>query len=159
MLCAIISDSHGALDRLEEALGNLKNGGVTEVIHAGDFALGAIVDLLQKFPQLNFHIARGNCDVDEETLAKIKQLPNVELGEILQFELDSSKFAVAHKVEDLNEIQSAEIFVSGHTHIPQAKKVGRKLFLNPGSLQDDGGYFLLNLDNLEVERRLFSEKM
>lgn len=158
MEIAIISDSHGALDRLDTALTNLQNGGIAEIIHAGDFALGAIAELLQKFPDLNFHIAIGNCDVNAEILERIRTLPNVTLAEFLAFELGSRQFAVAHRIEDLRN-STAEILVSGHTHIPFAKKVAGELFLNPGSLQDDGGYFLLNPENLEVERKLFTEKI
>ncbi len=158
MKIAIISDSHGALDRLGEVLANLRSGGVREIIHAGDFALGEIVELLRKFPELNFRIARGNCDVDAGKIAEIGKLPNVELAEILEFELGGQRIAVAHKIEDVRNAD-AQILISGHTHIPSARKVGGKLFLNPGSLQDDGGYFILDSGNLEVERKLFSEKI
>jgi len=166
---AIISDSHGALDRFGEALQNLSEGGVQQVIHAGDFLADGVEELLGKFPNLEFQIARGNCDVNEELIANIRQLPNIELEDILEFELSGKKFAAAHRVEDLREIQDmsseasakgdAEIYISGHTHIPQVKNVDGKLFLNPGSLMDDGGYFLLDLESLEVERKLFSEKI
>lgn len=158
MKLAIISDSHGALDRLDEALTNLQNGGIREIIHAGDFALGEIIELLTKFPNLNFCIAIGNCDVNSELLEKISALGNVELAETLEFVLDNRQFAVAHKIQDLRT-SAAEILVSGHTHIPNAKVANGKLFLNPGSLQDDGGYFLLETETLEVERKLFAEKV
>jgi uncharacterized protein len=158
MKVALISDSHGSLDRLEECLQHLESGGVTEIIHAGDFALGEITKVLEKFPKLNFKIALGNCDVNEEILDEVKSLPNVELGEILEFELGGKRFAVTHKIQDLRG-SAAEILISGHTHIPQVKKVGEKLFLNPGSLMGDGGYFLLDLENLNVERKLFNKKI
>lgn len=158
MKIAIISDSHGALDRLEEVLANLRSGGIAEIVHAGDFALGEIVELLRKFPELNFRIARGNCDVDAEKIAEIGELPNVALAEILEFELGGRKFALAHHAENLRGT-NAEILISGHTHIPSARKVGGKLFLNPGSLQDDGGFFLLETETLGIKRKLFSEKI
>jgi putative phosphoesterase len=113
---------------------------------------------LTKFPNLNFRIAIGNCDVDQEKLAKIKGLKNIELAEILEFEIEGRKFGLAHKIEDLRN-SKAQILISGHSHIPSAKNNESKLLLNPGSLQDDGGYFLLNLKNLEVERKLFAEKI
>ncbi|MFH0776318.1 MAG: YfcE family phosphodiesterase [Patescibacteria group bacterium] len=157
MKIAIISDSHGALDRLGEVLRNLDTAGISEVVHAGDFALGGIVELLRKFPELNFRIARGNCDVDAEKILEIANLPNVELAEILEFELGGRRIAAAHRIQDLRN-SNAQILISGHTHIPQAKAVSGKLFLNPGSLQDDGGFFILDLANLTVGRKLFSEK-
>lgn len=117
------------------------------------------MEILRKFPELSFKIARGNCDVNEKLLAEIAELSNVELAKILEFEIGGRKFAVAHQVEDLPKAGGAEILISGHTHIPRVKKVGKKLFLNPGSLMDDGGYFLLDLKSLEVERKLFNEKI
>jgi hypothetical protein len=158
MKLAIISDSHGALDRLGEVLANVESAGIREIVHAGDFALGEIFELLRKFPDLNFRIARGNCDVDEEKIAEISNLPNVALAKILEFVLGGRRIAVAHRVEDLRN-SDAQILISGHTHIPSAKMVGEKLFLNPGSLMDDGGFFILDLENLEVERKLFTEKI
>ena len=159
MFCAIISDSHGSLDRLEAALENLRNGGVTEIVHAGDFALGEIVKLLQNFPNLNFRIAIGNCDVDKETLAETEELPNVELAKILEFEIEGRKFAVAHRSEDLREIENAEILISGHTHIPRVEKIHGKLLVNPGSLMDGGKYILLDPKNFTIEGKLFNEKI
>ncbi|MFH0776895.1 MAG: metallophosphoesterase family protein [Patescibacteria group bacterium] len=157
MKIALISDSHGALDRLEEVLHNFDTAGIREIVHAGDFALGEIVELLSNFPQLSFRIARGNCDVDTEKILAIANLPNVELEEILEFELGGRRIAVAHRIRDLAN-SDAPILISGHTHIPSAKAVNGKLFLNPGSLMDDGGYFILDLANLIVERKLFSDK-
>jgi len=121
--------------------------------------MGNIVEVLARFPDLEFKIARGNCDVNEEVLSELRQLSNVECEEILQFEIVSKKFAIAHRVQDLQDIQNAEIYISGHTHIPQVKNIHGKLFLNPGSLMDDGGYFLLDLETLDVQRKLFNENI
>ena len=158
MKLAIISDSHGALDRLGEVLRNLESAGLREIVHAGDFALGEIVELLRKFPNLNFRIARGNCDVDAEKILEISNLPNVALAEILEFELGGRRIAVAHRIENLRNVDT-QILISGHTHIPSARNVDGKLLLNPGSLMDDGGFFILNLENLAVARKLFTEKI
>lgn len=159
MKIAIIADSHGSLDRLEAALENLRKGGVVEIIHAGDFALGEIAKLLAKFPNLNFRIAIGNCDVDEETLAEVEKLPNVELAKILEFAIEGRTFAVAHRSEDLRVIEDAEILISGHTHIPRVEKIHDKLLVNPGSLMDGGKYILLDPKKLTIEGKLFNEKL
>ena len=129
------------------------------MIHAGDFLAEGMADVLRKFPNLRFKIVRGNCDVNKEALAEIAGLANVELAKVLTFEIGGRKFAAAHRAEDLPKDGEAEILISGHTHIPQVKRIGAKLFLNPGSLQDDGGYFLMDLENLEVRRKLFAEKI
>lgn len=158
MNIAILSDSHGSLDRLSELLENLQAAGIREVIHAGDFAVGRVVELFQKFPEINFHIARGNCDVNEETLAAVRELPNIELGEIIKTEIDGVGLVAAHKKADLAGSE-ARIIISGHTHVPEIKSVGKKLFLNPGSLMDDGEYLLVDLDSLKVERKLFNHSL
>ena len=82
LLVAIISDSHGSLDRLEECLRNLNDGGVKHVIHGGDCVVDGLVRVLEKFENLEFFIARGNCDVNEEEITKLTKLSNVKFGEV-----------------------------------------------------------------------------
>lgn len=158
MNIAILSDSHGGLDRLDAALSNLVAGGVRYVLHAGDFAVYDIQELLAKYPQVHFFIARGNCDINEEVLGKVARLDNVELTEIIETEIDGVQFAIAHRKEDLTE-KTAHVYISGHTHIPKITKRGSQLWLNPGSLFEDNRYFLLDTNTLGVRQKLFNEKI
>lgn len=157
MNIAILSDSHGGLDRLDEALGNLSTGGVRYVLHAGDFAVYDVEEVFKKHPDLKFFIALGNCDINEEVLSKVAQLDNVELAEIIETKIDGIQFAIAHRKEDLSR-KSAQIYISGHTHIPKIEKRGSQLWLNPGSLFEDNRYFLLDTKTLAMKQKLFNEK-
>ncbi|MFH1375335.1 MAG: YfcE family phosphodiesterase [Patescibacteria group bacterium] len=158
MQIAVVSDSHGSLDRLSELLKNLAAAEIKNVIHAGDFTADGITEVLQKFSELNFYIARGNCDVNEETLAAVRELPNVKLDEVVETKIAGVKLAAAHRAKDLSAIE-ASVVISGHTHIPEVRQEEERLSLNPGSLMDDGGYLLLDLDNLRVERKLFNHSL
>jgi len=159
MLIALVSDSHGALTRLETLLTTLQDNGVPYLIHAGDFAVYGIVEVLKKFPEINILLALGNCDVNEEILTALKQLPNVQLKEVHKHKIDEIKIAVAHFEKNARTIKNADIFIFGHTHIPKIVRQNTKLFLNPGSLQDDGGYFLLDTKTKQITRKLFTEKL
>ena len=160
MLIAIVSDSHGALDRLDALLNNLRGASIKNLIHAGDFAVDGIEAVLKKYPEINFFIAVGNCDVNEEILTGVRGLPNVVLAEIITTEIEGLKFAAAHYENTAKEkVPGAQVYCSGHTHRAKIERLGDKLFLNPGSLMDDGGYFLLNTKNLEIERKLFNAKV
>ena len=155
---AIISDSHGGLDRLHSALENIQSAGIQTVLHAGDCVAGNFAELLGSFPDLNFFIARGNCDIDEAELAKIRELPNVEMRDLIETKFTDKKIAIAHKIEELNGVE-ADIYISGHTHIPRIQKVDNQLWINPGSLFDSHRYLILDIDTLELEGKLFNEKI
>jgi len=59
MKVAIVSDSHGAVDRLEILFQKLQAGGITHVIHAGDFVVYSVVDIFKKFSDLKIYVSRG----------------------------------------------------------------------------------------------------
>jgi len=96
MNVAIVSDSHGAVDRLEIMLGRVQEAGITHVIHAGDFAAYPVVDIFKKFPNLEIYISRGNWDVNDELVEEINALPNVKVAEVIQVELEGVKIAASH---------------------------------------------------------------
>lgn len=155
---AIISDSHGGLDRLHSALENIQTAGIKIVLHAGDCVMGNFAELLGSFPDIKFFIARGNCDIDEAELMKIRALSNVELQDLIETNIADKKIAIAHRIEDLNGVE-ADIYISGHTHIPRIEKVGAQIWINPGSLFDSHRYLILDMETLELEGKLFNEKI
>lgn len=158
MLIAIVSDSHGALDRLDALLNNLRNAKIDKLIHAGDFAVYGVVEILEKYPEVEIWIALGNCDINEEVLDSVRKLPNITIDEVIQTEIDKIKIAASHiNGVAMREVKDAQIYCSGHTHRAKAEKKDGRLFLNPGSLMDDGGYLLLYTDTLEIQRKLFNK--
>ncbi len=153
MKLAIVSDSHGAIDRLDTLLANLKKAGVKHLLHGGDFAVYGVTEIFAKYPEIKIWIAQGNADVNEEILDAVRALPNVEMKEVVQFELEGIKIAASH-IEGVAEgalrDQKVDIFIHGHTHRAKAEKRDEKTILNPGALVEDGKYFLCSLPNLEL---------
>ncbi len=96
MKIAIMSDSHGALDRLEQAFTNIQKAGIKNVLHAGDFLEEGVVEIFAGFPDLNFFIAIGNNDVNQERLAELQKLPNVKIDEVVFAEFGKYKIAISH---------------------------------------------------------------
>ncbi len=155
---AILSDSHGGLDRFRLALENLRAAKIQTVLHAGDFVAGDIVELLKNFPEINFWITLGNCDIDEKSISEIQKLPNIKLAEKIEVTLGGRKFAMAHRIEDLRK-SDAEVLVSGHTHIARIQKLNNQLRINPGSLFESGMYLILDSEKLTLTGKTFSEKI
>ncbi len=154
---AIVADSHGAIDRLDQMLARLKKSGIKYCLHVGDFAVYGVAEVMKKYPEIKIWIAQGNADVNEEILNEVRTLPNVEMKEIIKFELAGIKIAASH-IEGIAEgalrNEKIDIFCHGHTHRSKTEKRDKKIILNPGALVEDGKYFLLSLPdgNLEIKR-------
>ena len=127
-------------------------------MHAGDFIAGDIVELLKDFPEINFWIALGNCDIDEKLISEIQKLSNIKLAEKIEITLNGKKFAMAHRIEDLQKID-AEILVSGHTDIARIQKSNNQLWINPGSLFESGMYLILDSEKLTLAGKTFNENI
>ena len=161
MKVAIISDSHGSLDRLEIVFKNILKANIKNVLHAGDFLVEGVADIFAKFPGLNFFIAIGNNDVNEDNLEKVSNLQNVELAEVITKLLDNKKISISHydgiaesKSREKNEL--IDIFIHGHTHRPEFVKKGNSVMINPGALCEDGGYVVLDLLSGQGKRIFFT---
>ena len=119
MKVAIVSDSHGAVDRLEVLFQKLQAGGITHVIHAGDFAVYPVVDIFKKFPDLKVYVSRGNCDVNDELVTEIDALPNVKVAEVVTVEWEGIKIAASHYegiAQNVLQERKVDVFCHGHTH-------------------------------------------
>ncbi len=156
MQIAIVSDSHYAIDRFSRLLPNLREDGVLTLIHAGDFFTRGIEIVIADFPDIQFYMARGNCDSDRELWNSLRRLPHVCLEDIVVFELEGIRFIVSHipgvALNTLNR-KDADVVIHGHTHLARVEKVKQTLILNPGSLMDGDGYMILDVPSLKVDRR------
>lgn len=160
MQLALLADSHGSLDRLDQALSNIENADIKHVIHAGDGLVYGLEAILAKYPKLNIYYALGNCDVNPELIAMLEKMSHVTIREVIRLELEDFKIGVSH-IEGIaqNQLrdQKIDIFCHGHTHRPKAEKREGKIILNPGALTEDGNYFVLTLPELQLEVRRFDE--
>lgn len=156
MKVLLVSDSHGRVDRLMALFEKAQKAQVKHVIHAGDFAVEAVDKIFAKFPDINFYIAQGNCDVNEAVLEKVRLLKNCRLMLVVQVELEGIVFVVSHiKGMAQNKVKGKiDFFCHGHTHRVKIQKRDGFVVLNPGALCEDGGFFLIETSSLEVRRFL-----
>lgn len=162
MKIAILSDSHGSLDRLNKVLENLQKAGITNLIHAGDGINYGIEEIFAKYPEIRIFYALGNCDVNRELIDEITKLPNCKIENVISTEIERIKLGVSH-VEGIAQgtlkDEDIKVFCHGHTHRAKVEERVGTLILNPGALVEDGKYFLLNLETLDVEQKRFDEEL
>jgi len=147
MKIGVISDSHGNINALKTALDKLN--GIDQLIHAGDILYHP--PRLQDSPDYNFmesaiflnslkipiNVCQGNCDsqVYTEILDFYEEKPTVlccfgKYKAIVNHGHMLNEIAMISLAKDCN----AQIFVSGHTHVPNLYKKDGIILLNPGSI-------------------------
>lgn len=158
MKLAILSDSHGSLDRLQIAFNRFRGAEIKSVLHCGDFLVDGVVEIFAEYPDIQFWISTGNCDVNSEIATELKKLPHVTLQEVIQLEIEGIHIGASH-IEGIaqNALKGKEIdiFCHGHTHRAKIEKKEGHILLNPGALTDDGKYFIVSLPDLKLEQCLF----
>lgn len=121
MLVGVISDTHGVLpDGVYDAF-----RGVEHIIHAGDIDSPIVLAELETIAPVT--AVAGNMDHGELDRT---------LLDITSVRLDGVRIAVAHKLPYLLKSQaatSADVLVSGHTHVASVTRTGPVLLVNPGS--------------------------
>lgn len=136
MNLGLISDTHNTIGNLDKAIKKLKEIGVEKIIHLGD----------------------NYTDIDEIGETEILRVPGVFsecyqnpniLNRIVCF-FSGWRVLISHTVSshpnDLkNDIKPEEyiqdkkidVVLYGHTHIPNIKKEGEIIYVNPGHLKDE----------------------
>jgi len=107
---------------------------VEYIIHAGDLVDLSVVDELEQIaPVLAVH---GNMD----SLEAADALPKINSLKVFNWKIgvthDPSFFLGLNKPNEVAEKNGFDVFVYGHTHVPDIKWEGRILYINPGSATD-----------------------
>lgn len=134
MKIGIISDSHDRLPALEQAIRELCAIPVEAILHAGDFVAPFAAKYLAPpyVPEgMPVHVIYGNNDGERAGLKKI--LPQLIDGPT-RMTLGGCRIAMHHFIDwlDPEEIEWADVIVSGHNHELSIEHRGDKLFINPG---------------------------
>ena len=150
MKLLVLSDSHGNLSHMEEAVLRVRP---RMILHLGDCWRDG-EKLRDLFPDIPFHQVPGNCDYRPD-----------EPAERLLF-LEDKRVLMCHghtygvKQTLLNagyaaEEQNLDLFLFGHTHKPLVDMRGKTLFLNPGSIGDHFRpfYGVVTLENGRLDVR------
>jgi putative phosphoesterase len=143
----VVSDTHGDAACFETLLGAVFRD-ADMIIHAGDILYhgprnpvvagynpGRLAEILNGYGR-PILFARGNCDadVDQLMLEWPIQSPylfaDTGLGRIIACHGETLD---RDKMLNIARRYKADIFISGHTHIPLLERVGGAVLLNPGS--------------------------
>jgi uncharacterized protein len=137
MRIGIVSDSHGRRLAVSLALAELRQRGVTTVLHCGDIDDPETVALFRGFTA---HFVFGNCDIDKSALrsaiADIGATLHDHFGSI---ELDGVKLAFLHGddnrlMRDVERSGHYDFLFYGHTHQAEEHRTGPTRVINPGAL-------------------------
>lgn len=180
MKIGIISDTHGNVDAWDAAMKLLE--GAEIILHAGDvlyhpprlgcyegYNIPELAGRINESP-VPIVIARGNCDA--EVYEELLQIPVlspyafVQHGD-LRIVIQHGHTLIPQTMQNLAEKYRADVFITGHTHVPVIERMGSALHVNPGSpsisklmkngaplptvgMIEDGTVRILGLDGSEV---------
>lgn len=146
MKIGVISDTHGVVSAWLGAMKQFE--GADLIIHAGDvlyhpprmlnppgYELPELARLMNECA-IPIVVVRGNCD--SEVYEELLQTPVQNPYALVQ--INQTRIVVSHGhlfdrdgMIRLGKQFKADIFISGHTHIPVIDDVGGLILLNPGS--------------------------
>ena len=146
MKIGIISDTHGSVPAWHKAM--VRFAGADLILHAGDilyhpprigclpgYDIPVLVELLNASP-IPLVLARGNCDAEvyEELLKSPVLSPYafVQFGG-LRIVMNHGHTLTPESIRDLLTRYRADVFVTGHTHLPLIERIDGALHVNPGS--------------------------
>ena len=156
MKILVISDTHGDINKAEEAIRLNKEIGL--IIHLGDYFRDA-QKLSSIFPNIPIEYIYGNSDfmINDVPAEKLLEINGKRIfithGHRYSVKWDYDK--LYRKAEEMN----ADILLFGHTHIPDLVEKGRLYVVNPGSTSDpredsDESYAIIEIEDGKVEPKL-----
>lgn len=156
MRIGIVSDTHGNRLMVNLALAELRQRGITTVLHCGDIDDAETVALFRGF---TMHFVFGNCDLDKEEL----RAAMADIGATLHdhfgsLELEGVKLAFLHgddsrMLRDVERSGHYDFLFHGHTHQAEEHRSGPTRVINPGALHRarPKTFVVLDLNSREVE--------
>ena len=130
MLVGVMADTHDRLDMIDAALSLFARRGVEALVHPGDFVAPFAMRRLLAF-DTPLYATYGNNDGERKGLKDL--FPPLQDGPLF-VELDGRTVLVHHYIGwcTQEDLQRAEIVVTGHTHEVVNRMEHGKLFVNPG---------------------------
>ncbi len=130
MRFGIISDTHDRLPAIDSALEIMRQRQVDAIIHPGDVVAPFAAKRLLAWTGL-LYVTYGNNDGDRKALRTV--LPQIQEGP-LWIPIGGKRILVHHFIDwcEQEDLERADIVVTGHTHEIVNERHGGKLLLNPG---------------------------
>jgi putative phosphoesterase len=156
MKLAILSDTHSRNVTVGLALGQLRDRGLTTLLHCGDIE---DPETLLLFRGLDAHFVFGNCDLDREGLRQAAAQAGLTLhGHWGHLNLAGRKLAFTHGddhrlLRELEQSGHFDYLFYGHTHHAEEHRTGPTRVINPGALHRarPKTFLMLDLETGETE--------
>ncbi len=156
MHIGILSDTHGNRRTVNLALAELRDRGVTTILHCGDVDDPETVTSFRGFTT---HFVFGNCDYDKaalrEAMADIGATLHDSFGSV---EIEGIKLAFTHGddkllMRDVERSGYYDFLFYGHTHQAEEHRTGPTRVINPGALHRarPKTFIVLDLESRNVE--------
>ena len=151
MKLLVLSDSHGNLSHMEEAVLRVRP---RIILHLGDCWRDA-EQLRMLFPAIPMEQVPGNCDFRPDAAAERLLFPadrRVLLCHGHTYGVKQSLISAGFAAEEKN----LDLFLFGHTHRPLWDFRRRTLFVNPGSIGDSRrpSYAIVTILNGKADARI-----
>ncbi len=159
MRIGLFSDTHDRVPAIHALLEQMMTGGVSLVMHAGDFCSPFALRLFndRSIPLLGV-FGRNDGDRDALQSAAKSGFGGAELFESPHsFDLGGKSVLLIHDLADVHQrsIDGHEVIVHGFTHVSEMKARGESLLVNPGEgcgwLHGAPSGAILDLDTKSVE--------
>ncbi len=159
MRIGLFSDTHDRVPAIHALLDQMMTGGVSLVMHAGDFCSPFALRLFndRSIPLLGV-FGRNDGDRDALQSAAKSGFGGAELFESPHsFDLGGKSVLLIHDLADVHQrsIDGHEVIVHGFTHVSEMKARGESLLVNPGEgcgwLHGAPSGAILDLDTKSVE--------
>lgn len=143
MIVGLLSESHGSVQRTALAAGVLKAQGCEVVIHCGDLGTEAVLTELSAafLPAgVPVHAVMGNVDYGCLELMQFPESAGVIVrNRLAEITLGERRAAVAHgddtrQLDTLIRSRNYDYVFTGHTHVPEDRRVGTTRVINPGAV-------------------------
>src|SRR5262249_41533955 len=137
MKIAVVSDTHSRNVTTGLALVEIRERGITTVLHCGDIEGPETVAL---FRGLTAHFVFGNCDWDRSAIRQAVAAIGATLHEPFgNLELEGNRLAFVHGDDkalflELENSGSFDYLFYGHTHRLAEHRTGPTRVINPGAL-------------------------
>lgn len=130
MRIGVLSDTHDRLTTLQVALERFAGAGIDTLFHPGDVVAPFAAKVLAGFAG-TVHVTYGNNDGERKGLKQV--LPQIQDGPLV-VGLAGRRVLLHHALAwcRKQDVDDADVVLTGHTHEAGAQRSGDKLLLNPG---------------------------
>ena len=154
----VISDSHGNLTNLQDAVCKLDQLGVDAIFHLGDYVRDA--KKIHVWFNRTIYSVKGNCDQGSSDGKKKKK---ISFDNKIVYATHGHLFNVKNDLDALfyeASLKKANVVLFGHTHHKLLEKKNGILLMNPGSLMggrysENPSYGIITINNNSVNGELF----